>query len=68
MPGMSRFELVRRIKEIRPEIKVVLMSSFVIHKGEFEKVMASLQVDNFVSKPFTKNDLLDAIKNCVKSD
>lgn len=68
MPGMSGFELVRRMKELRPELKVVLMSSFVIHRDEFRKVMPSLQVDNFVSKPFTKTELIEAIKNCVKSD
>lgn len=68
MPGMSGFELVRRVKEMRPELKVMLMSSFIIHKEEFQKVMPSLQVDNFVSKPFTKSELIDAIKNCVKSD
>ena len=63
MPGMSGFELIRRIKEILPETRVVLMSSFVIHKAEFKKVMPSLDVDEFVMKPFTKADLVDAIKN-----
>lgn len=68
MQGMSGFELVRRMKEVRPELKVVLMSSFVIHKGEFQKVMPSLYIDDFVSKPFTKNDLINAIKNCAKNE
>lgn len=62
MPGMSGFELVRRIKEILPETRVVLVSSFVIHKAEFEKVMPSLDVDGFVMKPFTKADLIAEIK------
>lgn len=63
MPGMSGFELVRRLKEILPKTKVVLMSSFVIQKEEFRKVMPSLDVDEFVSKPFRKADLVEAIKN-----
>ncbi|HEX2556929.1 MAG TPA: response regulator [Nitrososphaera sp.] len=62
MPAMSGFELVRQIKEIRPQTKVILASSFVIHKGEFEKVMPSLQIDDFVKKPFTKAELVEAIK------
>lgn len=66
MPGMSGFELVRRLKEILPETRVVLMSSFVIHKAEFEKVMPSLDVDGFVMKPFTKADLVEAIKNIAR--
>jgi len=62
MPGMSGFELVRRIKEVLPDIKVILTSSFVIHADEFHKVMPSLQVDDFVEKPFTSSELLEAIK------
>jgi two-component system response regulator ChvI len=63
MPGMSGFELVRQLKEMLPDTRVVLMSSFVIHKDEFRKVMPSLNVDEFVMKPFTKADLVEAIKN-----
>lgn len=66
MPGMSGFELVRRLKGILPETKVVLMSSFVIHKAEFEKVMPSLDVDGFVMKPFTKADIVEAVKNVAR--
>lgn len=68
MKDMSGFELVRRVKEIRPELKVVLISSFIIHKGEFEKVLPSIKVDDFVQKPYTKNDLIEAIKKCAKPD
>ena len=34
----------------------------MIHKGEFEKVIPSLQVGDFVKKPFTKAELVEAIK------
>ena len=66
MPGMSGFELVRRLKELLPGTRVVLMSSFVIHKAEFEKVMPSLDVDGFVMKPFTKVELVEAVKNVAR--
>ncbi|MGH9876865.1 MAG: response regulator [Nitrososphaerales archaeon] len=62
MPGMSGFDLVRRIKEVLPDLKVILTSSFVIHTDEFRKVMPSLHVDDFVRKPFTSSELLEAIK------
>ena len=63
MPGMSGFELVRRIKDLLPKIRVVLMSSFVIHKDEFRKVLPSLNIDEFVSKPFTRTDIVRAINH-----
>jgi two-component system response regulator ChvI len=66
MPGMSGFELVRQLKEILPKTRVVLMSSFVIHKEEFKKVMPSFDVDEFVMKPFTKAELVDAVKNVAR--
>ncbi|MGH9878327.1 MAG: response regulator [Nitrososphaerales archaeon] len=66
MAGMSGFELVRQMKQLRPELKVVLMSSFVIHKGEFEKVMPSFQIDDFVKKPFTKAEIVEAIRRVAK--
>ncbi|MGH9991065.1 MAG: response regulator [Nitrososphaera sp.] len=68
MPGMSGFELVRRIKAIQPEVKVVLTSSFIMHKGEFEKVMPSLHVDDLVSKPYTAEELIEAIRKYAKSE
>ena len=67
MPGMSGLELVRHIKKIRPKTKVILMSSFIIHMGEFEKVLPSLKIDSFVKKPFKTADLVEAIKKCVKA-
>jgi FixJ family two-component response regulator len=65
MAELSGFELTRRVKELRPELKVILMSSFIIHKGEFEKVLPSAKVDDFVQKPFRKQDLIEAIKNAA---
>lgn len=66
MPEMSGFELVRRIKELRPELKVVFTSSFIIHKAEFEKVLPSAKVDDFIQKLFTKKDLIEAVKKYAK--
>jgi DNA-binding NtrC family response regulator len=66
MQGLSGFELVRRVKEMRPELKVLLTSSFIIHKGEFEKVLPSIKVNDFVQKPYTKNDLIEAIRKYAK--
>jgi FixJ family two-component response regulator len=62
MPEMSGFELVRRLKDLRPEMKVIFTSSFIIHKGEFVKVLPSTKADDFIQKPYSKIDLIEAIK------
>ena len=66
LPEMSGFELVRRLKDLRPEMKVILTSSFIIHKGEFTKVLPSTKADDFLEKPYTKSDLMEAIKKYAK--
>lgn len=39
MPGISGFEVTRRVRQVNPDVKVVLMSSFEIHKSEVDKVL-----------------------------
>jgi response regulator RpfG family c-di-GMP phosphodiesterase len=64
MPGMSGFEFLKRAKELRPELKVLLASSFPIQKEEWQKVLPSTKVDGFVSKPFVTSELIDTVKKC----
>jgi DNA-binding NtrC family response regulator len=51
MPGMSGIRLAKRVKEINPNVKVILMTAFEINDNEFSKVFPSTQVDGFVQKP-----------------
>ncbi|MBD0360828.1 MAG: response regulator, partial [Nitrososphaeraceae archaeon] len=41
MPALSGIQLARKIKEINPNVKVVLMTSFEIRDNEFSKVFPS---------------------------
>jgi DNA-binding NtrC family response regulator len=65
MPGMSGIKLARKVKEINPEVKVVLMTSFEIKDNEFSKVFPSTQVDGFVQKPFHLKDLTNKILDII---
>ena len=65
MPEMSGIQLARKVKEINPEVKVVLMTSFEIKDNEFSKVFPSTQVDGFVQKPFRIKDLTDNILDII---
>jgi DNA-binding NtrC family response regulator len=61
MPGISGFQLSKKIKEVNPNVKVVLMTAFEINDNEFSKVFPSTQVDGFVQKPIGIKDLTDKI-------
>jgi DNA-binding NtrC family response regulator len=65
MPEMSGIKLARKVKEINPKVKVVLMTSFEIKDNEFSKVFPSTQVDGFVQKPFHMKDLTNKILDIV---
>ena len=55
----------KRVKEINPNVKVVLMTAFEIRDNEFSKVFPSTQVDGFVQKPFRMKDLTDKILSII---
>jgi CheY-like chemotaxis protein len=65
MPDMSGIRLARKVKEINPKVKVVLMTSFEIKDNEFSKVFPSTQVDGFVQKPFQMKDLTNKIWDII---
>jgi YesN/AraC family two-component response regulator len=69
MPKINGFELYRRIKESNPSMKIVFITAFEINKEEFSKVIPSLDVVDFISKPVSMSTLiskLNSILNHIK--
>jgi two-component system cell cycle sensor histidine kinase/response regulator CckA len=65
MPALSGIQLARKVKEINPDVKVVLMTSFEIRDNEFSKVFPSLHVEGFVQKPIGISNLTNKILNII---
>jgi DNA-binding NtrC family response regulator len=65
MPALTGFQLVRKIKDLRPEMKVMLMTMFEVNKPEFEAVFPSTPIDDVIRKPFTSSQLLDKIRGLL---
>ena len=65
MPELSGIQLARKVKEINPNVKVVLMTSFEIRDNEFSKVFPSTHVDGFVQKPISVKDLTNKILSII---
>ena len=53
MPGMNGYEFVKKVKGIKPECKIILMSSFEINDIEFSNVLPDIKIDAFIQKPFS---------------
>jgi DNA-binding NtrC family response regulator len=61
MPALTGFQLIRKIKDLRPEMKVVIMTMFEVNKREFESVFPSTPIDDVIRKPFVPSQLVEKI-------
>jgi PAS domain S-box-containing protein len=59
MPGMGGLEVFRRLKEIDPDVKILLCSGYSIH-GEASRILGQ-GCDGFIQKPFSIKDLLSKL-------
>jgi response regulator RpfG family c-di-GMP phosphodiesterase len=65
MSKMNGFEFIKKIKEIKPEVKVFLISSFEIDDFEFRKVLPSVKIDELIQKPISLKDLVIRIRKHI---
>jgi DNA-binding NtrC family response regulator len=65
MPALSGMQLARKVKEINPNVKVVLMTAFEIRDNEFSKVFPSTSVDGFVQKPIGIKELTSKVLSII---
>jgi YesN/AraC family two-component response regulator len=60
MPSMNGLELTRKVKELKPDMKVIVMSGFF---GNFPYDEAiAMGASDFLEKPFSLRDLIKKIK------
>ena len=65
MPGVSGFELARRMEEARPGIPLVLMTAFEINKSEFSSIFPSTCVSDLIKKPFSNVQLFNIVRRYI---
>ena len=62
MPALTGFQLVRKVKDLRPEMKVIMMTMFEVSKPEFDAVFPSTPIDAVIRKPFVPSQLIEKIR------
>ena len=64
MPGMDGRQLAKRIRAVKPVIKVVFMSGYtadvIAQRGVLDEGV------HFLSKPFTRNDLARKVREMLE--
>lgn len=67
MPALTGFQLVRKVKDLRPEMKVIMMTMFEVNKPEFEAVFPSTPIDDVIRKPFAPSQLVEKIRGFLST-
>jgi CheY-like chemotaxis protein len=60
MPGMSGYEIYHQLKEIQPQVKILLASGYT--GDQSEKQIESIGFDGYLQKPFTLKQLSKKIE------
>jgi two-component SAPR family response regulator len=62
MPGMNGFEFVRKVREISPAIKVLLMSAFEVNSTELSIGLGGTKIEGFIQKPISLRKLSNIVQ------
>ena len=68
MPEMNGYEFIKKIKEIKPEVKVFLITAFQLDDIEFRRVLPSVKIDEFIQKPISLKDLAIQIRKYINPE
>jgi DNA-binding response OmpR family regulator len=67
MPLMDGYEFIKKVKEIKPDVKVFFMSAFLIDDIQFRTGLQSVKVDEYIEKPISLNDFMKLVKKYLTS-
>ena len=62
MPGIDGKELIRQIKTINPDVKVLAVSGYSRYVAEKEEIK---EIDGFLQKPFESYYLLSVVRRIL---
>ncbi len=63
MPGINGIELIKRIKELNPLVRTILMTAFEIDDELFQKYAEEQLINGFLQKPIMLKDLVKEVDN-----
>jgi DNA-binding NarL/FixJ family response regulator len=63
MPGMDEARALASMRELCPDVRVVLMSGH--SEQELSQRFAKLSLDGLLQKPFRPADLLDRVRQAI---
>jgi len=66
MPGMDGMEVLRRVREIRPDIRIIIITAY----GTIESAVEAMKLGavDFIQKPFAPNEIRELISKVIDRD
>jgi response regulator RpfG family c-di-GMP phosphodiesterase len=67
MPGMNGYEFVKKVNEIKSEIKIFLMTAFEINDVEFKKLLPKVKIECLFKKPISLAHLISTVSKYIST-
>ena len=61
MPVINGYDFIKKVKEMKPEVKVFLMTAFKIDDIEFRRELPLVKVDEIIQKPISLEDFTSTV-------
>lgn len=61
MPIMNGYEFIKRVKELKPQVKVFIISAFEIDDIEFKRELPFVKIDEIIQKPISLEDFTSTV-------
>ncbi|MGA9169444.1 MAG: response regulator [Nitrososphaeraceae archaeon] len=65
MPGMNGYEFVKKVKRIKSEVKVILMTGFEINDLDLSNHLSTIKIDALIQKPLSIKQLRHIIETSI---
>lgn len=63
MPAMTGFEFGKKVREIDPSVKILLMSAADTNNAKYRKHALAVNSNGFIQKPFFLNEMICIVEN-----
>ena len=65
---MNGYEFIKKIKELKSQVKVFFMTAFEIDDIQIRRVLPSIKIDEFIKKPISADSFTATVKKHIKND
>lgn len=66
MPGLDGIGLIKKVKNMNPDIRTILVTAFEVDGNIFEQYTRENIIDGFLQKPITLRDLVTEVENQLR--